>query len=279
MKAKDLVADSLQLVTLPDAYLRVKGVLDDPESCAADMARAIETDPGITARLLRMANSPFFGFAANVDTTARAVSLLGTLQIHDLTLATALATTFSGVRSDVLNVADFWEESVRRGVAAKLLAVHCNLLDGERIFLAGLLGHIGKMVIAILAPGFMQEAAAAAAKRDQELHIVQREMFGLDYAEVGGELLKAWHLPESLEQTIRYQNEIDRAKIYPIETAILHIAARIAAPGANDEPCAIDPAAMSATGVEEAALEDVQRHLDAQVNEVMALLFPMKKTA
>ena len=163
MKAKDLVTDSLQLVTLPDVYLRVKGVLDDPESCAADMARAIETDPAMTARLLRLANSPFFGFAANVDTTARAVSLLGTLQIHDLLLATSVSTMFSGVRSDVLNVADFWEESVRRGVASKLLATHCNLLDGERIFLAGLLAHIGKMVIAILAPGFLQEAAAAAA--------------------------------------------------------------------------------------------------------------------
>jgi HD-like signal output (HDOD) protein len=279
VKAKDLVADSLQLVTLPDVFVRVKAVLDDPESCAADMARAIETDPAMTARLLRIANSPFFGFAANIDTTARAVSVLGTLQIHDLMLATTLATSFSGVRSDVLNVADFWEESVRRGVAAKLLAGHCNLLDGERIFLAGLLGHIGKMVIAILAPGFLQEAAAAAIKRGQALHVVQREMFSLDYAEVGAELLKAWHLPESLVQTIRYQNELECADVYPVETAILHIAARIAPAAADGEPCAIDPAAMSATGMQEQAIDDVKQHLDAQVDEVLTVLFPIRKSA
>ena len=62
--AKKLVDGSLDLVTLPDVYLRVKEVLEDPKSSAADMANAIQTDPATTARLLRMANSPFFGFAA-----------------------------------------------------------------------------------------------------------------------------------------------------------------------------------------------------------------------
>ncbi|MCZ6663673.1 MAG: HDOD domain-containing protein [Gammaproteobacteria bacterium] len=279
MKAKDLVSDSLQLVTLPDVYLRVKGVLDDSDSSAADMARAIETDPGMTARLLRMANSPFFGFAANVDTTARAVSLLGTIQIHDLLLATSVATMFSGVRNNVLNVADFWADSVRRGVASKLLATHCNVLDGERIFLSGLLSHIGKMIIAILAPGFLQEAADAARKQGRELHVVQREMFGLDYAEVGAELLKAWSLPAALEQTIRHQNDPSSAKDFATETAIVHIAARIPRVADESEAPPIRPAAYALSTLTEEAVSDVRAHLDAQVAEVIALLFPVRKSA
>ena len=91
MNAHDLVTGNLRLTTLPDVYLKVKAVVDDPDAGVADMVQAIEHDPGITARLLRIANSAFFGFAAKVETVSRAVSLLGTQQIHDLVLATSLA--------------------------------------------------------------------------------------------------------------------------------------------------------------------------------------------
>ena len=279
MKAKELVDGSLQLVTLPDVYLRVKAVLDAPESCAADMARAIETDPNMTARLLRLANSPFFGFAAHVDTTARAVSLLGTLQIHDLMLATSVASMFSGVRNDVLNVTDFWQDSVRRGVASKLLATHSNVLNAERVFLAGLLGHIGKMVIAIKAPGFLQEATVAATTRGQALHVVQREMFGLDYAEVGGELLNAWHLPASLEEPVRYQHAPKDAKTYAMEAAIVHIAALIAPAEVAMESPPIATDIVSLTTLDDDAIDAVTAQLDQQTDEALALLFPMRKSA
>ena len=279
MKARELVDGSLQLVTLPDVYLRVKAVLDAPESCAADMARAIETDPNMTARLLRMANSPFFGFAANVDTTSRAVSRLGTLQIHDLMLATSVASMFSGVRNDVLNVAAFWQDSVRRGVASKLLATHSNVLNPERVFLAGLLGHIGKMVIAIKAPGFLQEAAVAARARGQPLHVVQREMFGLDYAEVGGELLSAWHLPASLEEPVRYQNAPQDAETYRMEAAIVHIAALIAPAEVGMDTLPIAADIVSLTTLDNDAIEAVTAQLDQQTSDALALLFSVRKSA
>lgn len=279
MKARELVDGSLELVSLPDVYLRVKSVLDAPESCAADMARAIETDPNMTARLLRMANSPFFGFAANVDMTARAVSLLGTLQIHDLMLATSVASMFSGVRSDVLNVADFWEDSVRRGVASKLLAAHCNVLNAERVFLAGLLGHIGKMVIAIKAPGFLQEAAQAARLRGQELHLVQREMFGLDYAEVGAELLKAWRLPASLEEPVRYQNTPEDAQSYAVEAAIVHIASRIAPAELSPDAPPLRADVIPLMTLDHNGIDEVRGQLDQRTTEALALLFPVRKSA
>lgn len=93
--AEELVASTLKLVTLPAVYLRAKKVIDDPDSTLGDLAEVIGQDPAITVRLLRIANSAFFGFAARIDTVVRAVNILGMQQVHDLLLATSVSTTFS----------------------------------------------------------------------------------------------------------------------------------------------------------------------------------------
>jgi HD-like signal output (HDOD) protein len=277
--AKKLVDGSLDLVTLPDVYLRVKEVLEDPESSAADMAGAIQTDPATTARLLRMANSPFFGFAAQVEQVSRAVSLLGTMQIHDLVLATSVAASFAGIKTDVLNVATFWHDSVRRAVGAKLIAARCNLLDGERVFVAGLLSHIGEMVLALKIPEMAKRAATSAANRHLPLHVVQREMLGMDYAAVGGELLRVWHLPESLEETVRHHIEPANATAYPLETAIIHVADHIVRDTDDDEFDPMDLAILEEMPLDSSVLDEVTAELKPQVADVMALLFPMQKSA
>lgn len=277
--ARQLVDASLRLVTLPDVYLRVKAVLDDPHSSAADMANAIQTDPSTTARLLRMANSPFFGFAAQVEQVSRAVSLLGTVQVHDLVLATSIATTFEGMKTDALNVAAFWRASVRRAVGAKLLAGRCNLLDGERVFVAGLLSHLGELVIALQVPDTAERAAVSAGNRRVPLHAVQREMLGFDYAEVGGELLAAWHLPESLEQTVRHHIEPAHAASFPLETAIVHLASHLAREGAEWDVDTVDPAALDLTPLDPGVLEHLRDELERQFADVHALLFPVRRSA
>ncbi len=268
MDAKQLVSDGLQLVTLPDVYLRVKAVLEDPRSSAADMASAIETDPAVTARLLRMANSSFFGFAATISSVSRAVSMLGTVQVHDMVLATSLAQTFAGVESEALNVARFWRNSVRRAVGAKVLAGACNVLDGERVFLAGLLSQIGEMVLALRAPDELQQSYLAAAAEQLPLAQVQRRQFGCDYAEVGAELLAAWQLPASLEQTVRFHTEPRRAVDFPLETAIVHFAAVLV--GADAER--LDEAAVALTGLVAAELEEIPAQIERDAIEVFALL-------
>ena len=81
------ISENAQLPSLPDVYLRLKQVLDDSDSCMADVAEVVGSDPAMTARLLRMVNSAYFGLATDIDTVNRAVSLLGTQEVHDLVLA------------------------------------------------------------------------------------------------------------------------------------------------------------------------------------------------
>ena len=276
MDAKQLVEDGIELVSLPDVYLQVKAVIEDTRSGAADLARAIETDPALCARLLGMANSPFFGFATQIGSVSRAVSVLGTVQVHDLVLATSLGQTFSGVDCEVLDVATFWRDSVRRGVGAKVLAGHCNLLDAERVFLAGLLCHIGEMVMALRTPEALQTTSLAALERGQSLVSVQREMLGFDYAEVGAELFQAWHLPGSLEATVRLHTEPRQATDFALETAIVHVAAILTGPDSSR----LDDSALGLMNLNADTLARVPAEIERAAAEVLSLLYPpARKTA
>ena len=128
---EDLVSRTADLVSLPDIYIRLKTVVDDPESSMADVADVVANDPALTARLLKIANSPYFRFPAKITTVARATSLLGTQQIHDLVLATTVAETFSGIPSELIGVQDFWSNSIRCGLLCRRLAQECNVLDSR----------------------------------------------------------------------------------------------------------------------------------------------------
>ncbi len=93
------VTADAQLLTLPAVYLRLRAVLDDPDYAVSDIEEVISTDPAVATRLLRQANSPYFGFASKIETISRAVGLLGSQQVHDLVLATSVAQTLPGFPS------------------------------------------------------------------------------------------------------------------------------------------------------------------------------------
>ena len=84
--AQSLVKGSIELLSLPDVYIRLRDVVDSPHSSMADIAQVISQDPATTARLLKLVNSAFFGLPSQVDTITRAINLLGTQQVHDLVL-------------------------------------------------------------------------------------------------------------------------------------------------------------------------------------------------
>ncbi|MFA6903955.1 MAG: HDOD domain-containing protein, partial [Gallionellaceae bacterium] len=85
------------LVTLPDVFIRINQLVDSTNSSAVDIAQAVSQAPAFTVRLLRAANSPYYGFSSSIDTVAKAVSIIGTSQIRNLALSTAIASSFSGL--------------------------------------------------------------------------------------------------------------------------------------------------------------------------------------
>lgn len=282
--AQSLINESVELISLPDVYMRLRNVVSSPNSSMSDVAQVIVHDPAITARLLKLVNSPFFGLVSKVDTMTHAINLLGNQQVHDLVLATVVVDSFSGFTNDYYNLYDFWFNSVYCAVTARLLAYHCGDLDTERPFVAGLLRDIGHLVIYQNIPEESREAEKVSADKNIELYLAEREVLGVDYGQVGAALMGDWNLPVSLQETTEFHIEPEKAVDFELETAIVHIASAITHNALGQIPItletlAINPVCWSITGLSIEEMPEIKKEVDRQASMVMSLLFSHKKSA
>jgi HD-like signal output (HDOD) protein len=270
-RADSLVAGSLDLLTLPDVFLKVKDVVEDPDTTARDLARVISADPATTARILRLVNSAFWGFSGRIESVSRAVALLGMFQVHDLVLATAVATTFQRIDPAKVDVAGFWSGSVYRGLAAAALARAGALVDVGRVFTEGLLSDIGHMVLFHKVPELAATAIERAAPQPWTTASIEHQLIGCDHAEVGGALADAWRLPACFGIAIRQQIAPGSGDAHGLEAALLHIGAMLAH-GRSDTRIAaacvaqIDPSAWEITGLTPDCLPAVRAEVAANLS-------------
>jgi len=222
----ELVQGVGELVTLPDVFIRINQLVEDPDSTAEDIAKVVSRDPSFTVRLLRVANSPYYGFSSAIETVSKAVTLIGNSQIRNLALTTSVSKTFAGLPNELVSMGNFWRHSLYCALAARILAKRARKCDPEAVFTAGLLHDIGELVIFNRLPGQAKEALLLVLDSGDELpvHLAERQTMGFDHAAVGGELARQWHLPPLLHDCIAFHHDVGQAKNCPRETAIVHIA-------------------------------------------------------
>jgi len=275
-RADEILAEA-SLVTLPEVYARLKAVLEDPDYCMADIVEVVSNDPGITARLLRVANSGYFGLATQIDSVARAVSLLGAQEVHDLVLATSVLQSFEGMHNDVMDMHTFWRKSVVCAIAAKELAVSCNVLDSDRLFVAGLLRDIGHLFLYQKAPRLSLQAQQLHLQRGIPLHQAERSLIGIDFAHVGAEAMRIWGLPEAIWGPTAQHVEPSRAGDGEYVASLVHIAAVVAdsfdaeSPG-EESLRRVSEFALRTTGLLEENLLSLPERVEEELDKVMGLL-------
>lgn len=225
--AKTLVQGSIKLVSLPHVCIRVNLMVDDPNCSAAEIGTVIQQDASLSARLLKIANSPLYGFRSRVDTISRAVTVIGQRELRDLVFAVSAVRTFAQIPVDLANMASFWRHSIFTGIVAKLLAQECGVLHTERLFVAGLLHDLGKLLIYHKLPEQAQKALRRSIAMDEPLYLAERTLVGLDHGAVGGALALLWELPSALHAAIRFHHEPDGAPD-SLEAALVHLANCIA---------------------------------------------------
>lgn len=273
LDAVKLIDRDLKLFVLPDLYFRLRDMLNSQRYSMADLAKLIGLDPAISARLLRLVNSSFFGFATRIDSVSRAVAMLGTQQLHDLVLASSVAESFSGISPKVVNMRDFWQRSVFTGLLARQLATECNVLDGELLFLGGLLRDLGHLVIYQAVPELATQSLEMAASQSIPLFKAERQIIGADFAQVGGAMLRAWNLPESLRQMVEYHQEPGRASEFRLFATLVYIASNLVdARHAGLEPTFEDGLVQEA-GLDAPRWDAAYDLARQQVESVVSLLF------
>ena len=217
------VVESAQMISLPDIYLKLKELIEDPDYTMAEVALLVSSDPGMSARFLRAVNSPLNRRICEITTVSHAVSLLGIHQVHDIVLSAAVAEAFKGIKTRVMNVKKYWQRSFYCAVMAKQLALECEIFDSDRLFVIGLLHDIGHMFMYVAIPEESQQAIIHAKEKEKPLYKMERELLGFDYATVGGHVMGQWALPESFQEITSTHPEPDKADQFDLETALLHL--------------------------------------------------------
>ncbi len=277
-RAQELVDQVDGLLTLPSVYFEIRRLVDSPNTDIVEVAKAISKDPALTARLLRIVNSPAYAQSRPVVTVSRAVSMLGLNQIHDLTLAACLATTFSRVHPRLMDVQTFWRRSLLRALTARTLARMLRYVDRERFFILGLLADLGHMVIYMRVPDQAAKLESIARTDARPLHLVEREHLGCDYAQTGAALLRHWKLPESIWLPVGRQTEPASEAPHAIESALLNLsgAAVFSAERSKEITAFVDPAAWEITGLTPEQVSGAFAEADYAIDDMTAIFADRK---
>lgn len=273
----DLVKRHVKLVSLPDIYFRIAEVLENPYSSSSKVGEVVGKDPSLSAKLLKLVNSPFYGYPSKIDSISRAVCIIGANDLTTLALGISVLNSFEDVPEELMNMRGFWRHSITCGVAARFLASRRPGLTEERFFIAGLLHDIGRLVIIRGLPDAFTKALYLSRNQETPLYKAERVILSFDHAVVGGFLFKEWRLPSSLERAIRFHHSPQTAT-NTLEPAIIHVADIIAVAmqlgGAGSffvPPLA--PDAWDALGISPAALESAFEQADRQVAEIESIFF------
>ncbi|MGI6461246.1 MAG: HDOD domain-containing protein [Candidatus Hydrogenedentales bacterium] len=216
------------LGSLPMIYQELIQVVNHPLSSATDVANIISKDVGLTARLLRIVNSAFYGFPGQVETVSRATTIVGTNELCELALATSVMSVFDRSLRGVVNMSQFWLHSLFCGSVARMLGKFRGGANTERFFVIGLLHDIGRLVMFSEAPRRVREALDLAARSSRPVSDAERELFGFTHAAVGEALLSTWNIPPSHREAVRCHHGPMSGRELTADVCIAHVAEVVA---------------------------------------------------
>ena len=222
MKVEDVVDD--WVASPPNLYFKLKKVTEDPDSSFKDIGEVILHDPALSARILKISNSPLFNPESEVETIEHALTFIGMNQLEELVLGTAVMESFKGIPVDVIDINSFWKHSIACALTARLIVEHLRESDAERFYLLGILHDIGSLVIYKKAPKAAKEALQLSEDSSKFLFQVETQVHGFNHAEAGAALFHAWKLPARLIEVVACHHEPTKAKSYSRDASIIHLA-------------------------------------------------------
>lgn len=194
-----VMAKASVLPALPQVVMHILDSLADENSGAEELAEHIASDPAVVARLLAAANAGAMGHSGRVTSVRQAIMMLGVARIRTITMATAVIDRFTAVPP--FDAQQLWLHSVGVAVCAEEIARHAGL-GAEECYTAGLLHDIGQLLMFGVDPFGYSEAMRQRIERDVGIIAIERELLGLDHAQVGSELARLWKLPQSVADAI-----------------------------------------------------------------------------
>jgi len=277
LKAKDMIEDHLDLVSLPEIALRINQLIDDPNSTAEHIAELISQDAPLTIRLLKIVNSPFYNFASQIDTVSSAISIIGTRELRDLVMATAVIEKFNNIPTGLITPESFWRHNIACATAARTIAKQLKVKNSERLYIAGLLHDIGKLVMYLASPELSRQVMDLIKLPNADINQIEKIAFGFNHGELGAELIKQWNLPDMLVKTTQHHHQPSNANNFSTEVSVIHLANVIAnlieEPFSLDDDIPVENNVLLLLKCEEPELDEITEESKLNYTETVELIY------
>jgi HD-like signal output (HDOD) protein len=212
------VIELTSLPTLPGVLRQIARLTEERDSSAHDVAKLIGTDQVLSAKVLRLINSPMYGFPGRISSVTHAIVLLGFNVIKGLVMGTSVFSTIGA------HGRGLWQHSLGCAVLARRLGMMKGLKEPEEIMVAGLLHDLGKVALMYIAPDDYGAAVEAAKSSRRPISTLEEQTFGMSHTQAAAILAHEWHFPERLSSPLVYHHMPSRAKNHAEYAALVHLA-------------------------------------------------------
>ena len=214
-----------ELRPFPAAVTQLLAACQDANSTAQTFERIIECDPGLSVRLLKMANSPLYGLTREVQSIAHAASILGTRQLRSLALSVAGRSVFTGDEVAAKSRDELWNHSLASATVARVLAKQAPQLDADDAFLSGVFHDVGKLFLFDVV--LKEHQSLASEFSGTALVSEETALFGIDHQAIGLKAAHGWGLSEQIKAAIGYHHDPSSSLVHPEKAMLMHLADRL----------------------------------------------------
>ncbi len=267
---KDLMFEMRSLEPFPGVAARVLEVAGRDEVVPSELIQLVQTDPGITSKVLKLCNSAYYGFQREIASLHEAGNLLGVTTLVNLVLTSSAGKYFRDYGSaKEHSMENRWEQCISNAIGARLIAKRHLKVDPDRAYTAGLLENIGHLVLDRFLDEAIEEIRGMALS-GTDLIEAERRVLGLHHAEIGARLSTRWSLPDVLVEVIRHHHEPELAGPDAALAATIHLAEILTqdlarATGSDELHYSINPNALELTGLHLGELTVLSEQLQAEL--------------
>lgn len=210
--------------SMPGAAVKLLALIEDPEINVAQIEEVLRQDAGLTANLLRLANSAYFGIPSKIGSVRQAVLVLGLKRLIQMVIASSVSAILDKpVPGYDLPTGELWRHSIAVSVAAEGLVKALKVEAAEEIFTAALLHDVGKLVLG-------QFVADDAARIENEItkgvafEVAEGMVLKTNHADIGARILHQWSLPDNIVHAVRWHHDPESADHSDLMLDIVHVA-------------------------------------------------------
>ncbi len=284
IKRKIILSQITRVPVLSSAVQEGMRLLRDPQVDMGNLAKVLQHDPGITANILRLANTPYFGSMSRVNNLRDAVVRLGAKRVSQLLLTVAVTPRISGDLEGYDQApCTLLEQSLAIAVASELVAAELGIDAPPHTFTAGLLANIGKIVLSQFLDNEYEQVNTLVESENVSFEEAERRVLGADHAEIGAELLASWNLPEEIVRVVRLFRDPESCPERDVALDLVHVGSAAAAmtgigQGLDGMQYPVSEAVVERLGLTENQVQEVMVKLLEHVAKLKEVLPKCEKT-